>query len=104
MKNQLQSALLDVCTNLGSGFNEAPRTVHELLCHKSKDLFVEEQDTNVCVTVVFLFKYVLCVAVGPREEDEVVDCAWLECLLGRLSQTLRCRKVKDIKKQQNPPL
>uniref|UniRef100_A0A8C3TYH9 Codanin-1 C-terminal domain-containing protein n=1 Tax=Catharus ustulatus TaxID=91951 RepID=A0A8C3TYH9_CATUS len=37
-------------------------------------------------------KYVLCVAVGPREEDEVVDYTWLECLLGRLSQTLRCRK------------
>ncbi|NXT10314.1 CDAN1 protein, partial [Prunella fulvescens] len=37
-------------------------------------------------------KDVLCVAVGPREEGEVVDCMWLECLLGRLSQTLRCRK------------
>ncbi|NXU03005.1 CDAN1 protein, partial [Buphagus erythrorhynchus] len=37
-------------------------------------------------------KYVLCVAVGPREEGEVVDYVWLECLLGRLSQTLRCRK------------
>ncbi|NXR25139.1 CDAN1 protein, partial [Cinclus mexicanus] len=37
-------------------------------------------------------KYVLCVAVGPRDEDEVVDYVWLECLLGRLSQTLRCRK------------
>ncbi|NXX64930.1 CDAN1 protein, partial [Spizella passerina] len=37
-------------------------------------------------------KDVLCVAVGPREEGEVVDCVWLECLLGRLSQTLRCRK------------
>ncbi|NXH40766.1 CDAN1 protein, partial [Dicaeum eximium] len=37
-------------------------------------------------------KDVLCVAVGPREEGEVVDCTWLECLLGRLSQTLRCRK------------
>uniref|UniRef100_A0A8C8EBB3 Codanin-1 C-terminal domain-containing protein n=1 Tax=Otus sunia TaxID=257818 RepID=A0A8C8EBB3_9STRI len=35
---------------------------------------------------------VLCVAVGPRDEDEVIDCLWLECLLGRLSQTLRCRK------------
>ncbi|KFP86108.1 Codanin-1, partial [Acanthisitta chloris] len=38
------------------------------------------------------FKDVLCVAVGPREEDEVIDCDWLECLLGRLSQTLQCRK------------
>ncbi|NXQ29941.1 CDAN1 protein, partial [Alaudala cheleensis] len=37
-------------------------------------------------------KDVLCVAVGPREEGEVVDPMWLECLLGRLSQTLRCRK------------
>ncbi|XP_037994971.1 codanin-1 isoform X2 [Motacilla alba alba] len=37
-------------------------------------------------------KDVLCVAVGPREEGEVVDYMWLECLLGRLSQTLRCRK------------
>ncbi|TRZ26288.1 hypothetical protein HGM15179_000900 [Zosterops borbonicus] len=37
-------------------------------------------------------KDVLCVAVGPREEGEVVDFVWLECLLGRLSQTLRCRK------------
>ncbi|NWV10156.1 CDAN1 protein, partial [Ptilonorhynchus violaceus] len=37
-------------------------------------------------------KDVLCVAVGPRDEGEVVDCVWLECLLGRLSQTLRCRK------------
>ncbi|NWV74271.1 CDAN1 protein, partial [Dasyornis broadbenti] len=37
-------------------------------------------------------KDVLCVAVGPRDEGEVVDCVWLECLLGRLRQTLRCRK------------
>ncbi|NWI89587.1 CDAN1 protein, partial [Pitta sordida] len=37
-------------------------------------------------------KDVLCVAVGPRDEDEVIDCVSLECLLGRLSQTLRCRK------------
>ncbi|NXB05994.1 CDAN1 protein, partial [Cnemophilus loriae] len=37
-------------------------------------------------------KDVLCVAVGPREDGEVVDYVWLECLLGRLSQTLRCRK------------
>uniref|UniRef100_A0A8C9L2L1 Codanin 1 n=1 Tax=Serinus canaria TaxID=9135 RepID=A0A8C9L2L1_SERCA len=43
-------------------------------------------------------KDVLCVAVGPREEGEVVDCVWLECLLGRLSQTLQCRKVKDVEK------
>lgn len=63
---------------------------------------MEEQDTNVCVTVVFLIKDVLCVAVGPREEGEVVDYMWLECLLGRLSQTLRCRKVKDVKKATKP--
>ncbi|NXD07818.1 CDAN1 protein, partial [Nothocercus nigrocapillus] len=37
-------------------------------------------------------KDVLCIAVGPRDEGEVIDCGWLECLLGRLSQTLRCRK------------
>ncbi|XP_010082292.1 PREDICTED: codanin-1-like, partial [Pterocles gutturalis] len=37
-------------------------------------------------------KDVLCVAVGPRDEGEVIDYAWLECLLGRLHQTLRCRK------------
>ncbi|NXA36335.1 CDAN1 protein, partial [Eudromia elegans] len=37
-------------------------------------------------------KDVLCVAVGPRDEGEVVDYGGLECLLGRLGQTLRCRK------------
>ncbi|XP_052552081.1 codanin-1 [Tympanuchus pallidicinctus] len=37
-------------------------------------------------------KDVLCIAVGPRDEGEVIDVGWLECLLGRLSQTLRCRK------------
>ncbi|NWX05900.1 CDAN1 protein, partial [Caloenas nicobarica] len=37
-------------------------------------------------------KDVLCVAVGPRDEAEVIDCIWLESLLGRVSQTLRCRK------------
>ncbi|NXF07262.1 CDAN1 protein, partial [Smithornis capensis] len=37
-------------------------------------------------------KDVLCVAVGPRDEDEVIDYVWLECLLGRLSKTLQCRK------------
>ncbi|NWV64325.1 CDAN1 protein, partial [Malurus elegans] len=42
--------------------------------------------------VINEIKDVLCVAVGPRDEGEVVDCVWLECLLGRLSQTLRCRK------------
>uniref|UniRef100_A0A663E6Q2 Codanin-1 C-terminal domain-containing protein n=1 Tax=Aquila chrysaetos chrysaetos TaxID=223781 RepID=A0A663E6Q2_AQUCH len=38
------------------------------------------------------FLDVLCVAVGPRDEGEVIDYVWLECLLGRLGQTLRCRK------------
>ncbi|NWH77860.1 CDAN1 protein, partial [Piaya cayana] len=42
--------------------------------------------------IINQIKDVLCVAVGPRDEDEVIDCAWLECLLGRLSETLRCRK------------
>uniref|UniRef100_A0A672TVQ9 Codanin-1 C-terminal domain-containing protein n=1 Tax=Strigops habroptila TaxID=2489341 RepID=A0A672TVQ9_STRHB len=37
-------------------------------------------------------KDVLCIAVGPRDEGEVIDYIWLECLLGRLSETLRCRK------------
>ncbi|NXG02949.1 CDAN1 protein, partial [Sakesphorus luctuosus] len=37
-------------------------------------------------------KDVLCVAVGPRDEGEVIDYVWLKCLVGRLSQTLRCRK------------
>lgn len=92
-----------IYTNLGSGFTEDPRTIYELHCHRSKDLFVEGQDTDVCVTAVFLIKDVLCVAVGPREEDEVVDCVWLECLLGRLSQTLQCRKVKDVEKQHKLP-
>uniref|UniRef100_A0A8B9S0U9 Codanin-1 C-terminal domain-containing protein n=1 Tax=Accipiter nisus TaxID=211598 RepID=A0A8B9S0U9_9AVES len=39
-----------------------------------------------------LLSDVLCVAVGPRDEGEVIDYVWLECLLGRLGQTLRCRK------------
>lgn len=39
----------------------------------------------------------LCIAVGPRDEGEVIDHDWLESLLGRLSQTLRCRKV-EVKK------
>ncbi|NXM65320.1 CDAN1 protein, partial [Serilophus lunatus] len=42
--------------------------------------------------IIIEIKDVLCVAVGPRDEDEVIDCVWLESLLGRLSQTLRCRK------------
>ncbi|KFW74991.1 Codanin-1, partial [Manacus vitellinus] len=42
--------------------------------------------------VINEIKDVLCVAVGPRDEGEVIDYVWLECLLGRLSQTLQCRK------------
>ncbi|NWX81887.1 CDAN1 protein, partial [Nothoprocta pentlandii] len=42
--------------------------------------------------VINEIKDVLCVAVGPRDEGEVVDYDWLESLLGRLRQTLRCRK------------
>ncbi|NWU75742.1 CDAN1 protein, partial [Onychorhynchus coronatus] len=42
--------------------------------------------------VINEIKDVLCVAVGPRDEGEVIDYDWLECLLGRLSQTLQCRK------------
>uniref|UniRef100_A0A8C0HDI0 Codanin-1 C-terminal domain-containing protein n=1 Tax=Chelonoidis abingdonii TaxID=106734 RepID=A0A8C0HDI0_CHEAB len=37
-------------------------------------------------------KDVLCIAVGPRDEDEGVLYVQLECLLKRLSQTLQCRK------------
>ncbi|XP_019406890.1 PREDICTED: codanin-1 isoform X1 [Crocodylus porosus] len=37
-------------------------------------------------------KDVLCVAVGPRDEDEAIHYAHLECLLEKLSQTLQCRK------------
>nr|XP_006135463.1 codanin-1 isoform X1 [Pelodiscus sinensis] len=37
-------------------------------------------------------KDVLCIAVGPRDENEGIPYVQLECLLKRLSQTLRCRK------------
>ncbi|XP_008102326.1 codanin-1 isoform X2 [Anolis carolinensis] len=37
-------------------------------------------------------KDVLCIAVGPRDEDEEIQFAELESLLRRLSQTLCCRK------------
>ncbi|XP_067414003.1 codanin-1 isoform X2 [Emydura macquarii macquarii] len=37
-------------------------------------------------------KDVLCIAVGPRDEGEGICYVQLECLLRRLSQTLRCRK------------
>nr|XP_060616983.1 codanin-1 isoform X2 [Anolis sagrei ordinatus] len=42
--------------------------------------------------VINEIKDVLCIAVGPREEDEEIQFAELENLLRRLSQTLRCRK------------
>ncbi|KAF1451754.1 Codanin-1, partial [Spheniscus demersus] len=45
-------------------------------------------------------KDVLCVAVGPRDEGEVIEYVWLECLLGRLSQTLRCRKFMSPTSEQ----
>ncbi|XP_059578930.1 codanin-1 isoform X6 [Alligator mississippiensis] len=37
-------------------------------------------------------KDVLCIAVGPRDGDEAIHYAHLECLLEKLSQTLQCRK------------
>ncbi|KAM6460593.1 codanin-1 isoform 1-T1 [Liasis olivaceus] len=37
-------------------------------------------------------KDLLCVAIGPREESEEIQFADLESLLGRVSQTLQCRK------------
>lgn len=62
------------------------------------------RDPNWWITAVFFIKDVLCVAVGPRDEDEVIDYDWLECLLGRLSQTLRCRKVEVVKSNNPFPL
>ncbi|KAL7992399.1 hypothetical protein Chor_016655 [Crotalus horridus] len=37
-------------------------------------------------------KDLLCVAIGPREENEEIQFADLESLLERVSQTLQCRK------------
>ncbi|XP_030070215.1 codanin-1 [Microcaecilia unicolor] len=42
--------------------------------------------------IITEIKDVLCIALGPRAEDEVVQYIRLESLLGRLSQTLQCRK------------
>ncbi|XP_069494756.1 codanin-1 isoform X2 [Ambystoma mexicanum] len=42
--------------------------------------------------VITEFKEVLCIAVGPRNDDETVPFGQLENLLHRLSRTLRCRK------------
>ncbi|XP_042312185.1 codanin-1 [Sceloporus undulatus] len=42
--------------------------------------------------IISEIKDVLCIAVGPRDEDEEIQFVELESLLGRLSQTLRCRK------------
>ncbi|XP_013918670.1 PREDICTED: codanin-1 [Thamnophis sirtalis] len=42
--------------------------------------------------IISEIKDILCVAIGPREEDEEIQFADLESLLGRVSQTLQCRK------------
>uniref|UniRef100_A0A8D0G7Z1 Codanin-1 C-terminal domain-containing protein n=1 Tax=Sphenodon punctatus TaxID=8508 RepID=A0A8D0G7Z1_SPHPU len=42
--------------------------------------------------IIHEIKDVLCIAVGPREEDEGVHYVQLESLVGRLNQTLKCRK------------
>ncbi|XP_070613852.1 codanin-1 isoform X1 [Erythrolamprus reginae] len=42
--------------------------------------------------IISEIKDLLCVAIGPREENEEVQFADLESLLGRVSQTLQCRK------------
>ncbi|XP_026565275.1 codanin-1 [Pseudonaja textilis] len=42
--------------------------------------------------IISEMKDLLCIAIGPREENEEVQFADLESLLGRVSQTLQCRK------------
>uniref|UniRef100_A0A8C6YDJ8 Codanin-1 C-terminal domain-containing protein n=1 Tax=Naja naja TaxID=35670 RepID=A0A8C6YDJ8_NAJNA len=42
--------------------------------------------------IISEIKDLLCIAIGPREENEEVRFADLESLLGRVSQTLQCRK------------
>ncbi|XP_053141858.1 codanin-1 isoform X2 [Hemicordylus capensis] len=42
--------------------------------------------------IIHEIKDVLCIAVGPRDEDEEIQFVHLESLLNRLSQTLQCRK------------
>ncbi|XP_066481683.1 codanin-1 isoform X2 [Tiliqua scincoides] len=42
--------------------------------------------------IIHEIKDVLCIAVGPRDDDEEIQFVHLESLLGRLSQTLQCRK------------
>nr|XP_033807255.1 codanin-1 isoform X2 [Geotrypetes seraphini] len=42
--------------------------------------------------IITEIKDLLCIALGPRDDDEVVQYIQLESLLGRLSQTLQCRK------------
>ncbi|XP_026526834.1 codanin-1 [Notechis scutatus] len=42
--------------------------------------------------IISEIKDLLCIAIGPREENEEVQFADLESLLGRVSQTLQCRK------------
>uniref|UniRef100_A0A8D2J8W9 Codanin-1 C-terminal domain-containing protein n=1 Tax=Varanus komodoensis TaxID=61221 RepID=A0A8D2J8W9_VARKO len=42
--------------------------------------------------IISEIKDLLCIAVGPRDSDEEIQYVDLESLLGRLSQTLQCRK------------
>uniref|UniRef100_A0A670XX17 Codanin-1 C-terminal domain-containing protein n=1 Tax=Pseudonaja textilis TaxID=8673 RepID=A0A670XX17_PSETE len=49
-------------------------------------------EMKVCLCYFLPFD-LLCIAIGPREENEEVQFADLESLLGRVSQTLQCRKV-----------
>ncbi|XP_062973723.1 codanin-1 isoform X2 [Elgaria multicarinata webbii] len=51
--------------------------------------------------IISEIKDVLCIAVGPRDKDEEIQFVDLESLLGRLSQTLRCRKfICPVSEQQ----
>ncbi|KAH0620656.1 hypothetical protein JD844_021326 [Phrynosoma platyrhinos] len=49
--------------------------------------------TSLPSQIISEIKDVLCIAVGPRDEDEEIQFVEMESLLERLSQTLRCRKV-----------
>ncbi|XP_064421127.1 codanin-1 [Latimeria chalumnae] len=42
--------------------------------------------------IITELKDVLCIAFGPRADDEQVDHAQLSSLIGRVSRTLKCRK------------
>lgn len=43
-------------------------------------------------SIINEFKEVLCITVGPRNDDELVSYTQLESLLQRLRETLQCRK------------